>query len=82
MTLWCPDWELERLLQALEQETLAADEDDLRRILAESGLPKAEVLRLVTTVVRAAAAEYEEPAAEAPQAASGGLGAHQPRWPH
>ena len=82
MTIWCPDWELERLLQALEQETLAADEDDLRRILSEAGLPKAESLRQVARVLRAAAAEYEEPAAEAPQATTGGLGTHQARWPH
>ncbi len=82
MTIWCPDWELERLLQALEQETLAADEDDLKKILSESGLPKAEGLGQVVRVVRAAAAEYEEPTAEAPQAAAGGLGADQARWPH
>ena len=82
MTIWYPDWELERLLQALEQETLAAEEDDLGRILSESELPKAESLRQVARVLRAAAAEYEEPTAEAPQAATGGLGAHQARWPH
>ena len=82
MSLWCPDWELERLLQACEEETLAADDKDLKRALAEARVSEAWSLRQVAGLVRAAVAEYEEPDAEAAPRARSRPRDQQARWPH
>ena len=92
MKRWYPDWELDRLLQALEQEALAVGEEELGQVLAEARLSEARLsearlsedgsLRQVAKLLRSALAEYEDPTAEASPAAAHGLGDRQARWPH
>ena len=82
MKRWYPDWELDRLLQTLEQETLTAGEEEIRQVLAEARLAEDGSLRQVAKLLRSALAEYEEPNAEASPAASQGLSERQARWPH
>lgn len=82
MKRWYPDWELDRLLQALEQETLAVGEEELGQVLAEARLFEDGSLRQVAKLLRSALAEYEDPTAEASPAAARGLGDRQARWPH
>ena len=82
MKRWYPDWELDRLLQALEQEALAVGEEELGQVLAEARLSEDGSLRQVAKLLRSALAEYEDPTAEASPAAAHGLGDRQARWPH
>lgn len=87
MKRWYPDWELDRLLQALEQEALAVGEEELGQVLAEARLSEARLsedgsLRQVAKLLRSALAEYEDLTAEASPAAAHGLGDRQARWPH
>ena len=87
MKRWYPDWELDRLLQALEQEALAVGEEELGQVLSEARLSEARLsedggLRQVAKLLRSALAEYEDPTAEASPAAAHGLGDRQARWPH
>ena len=82
MRQWRPEQELERLLQALEQEILAAEEKDLRQALTAAGLSVGGTRRQVSSVVGSALAEYEDPQAEAPQALADCSGDHRLRRPH
>lgn len=87
MKRWYPDWELDRLMQALEQEALAVGEEELGQVLAEARLSEARLsedgsLRQVAKLLRSALAEFEDPTAEASPAAAHGLGDRQARWPH
>ena len=82
MRQWRPEEELERLLQALEQEILAAEGEELRQVLTAAGLSVGGTRRQVSGVVGLALAEYEDPQADPPQAPADCLSDHRPRRPH
>lgn len=82
MRQWRPERELERLLQALEQEILTAEDWELRQVLTAAGLSVGGTRRKVSSVVGLALAEYEDPLAEPQQAATDPRGDHRLRRPH
>ena len=82
MKQWRPEQELERLLQALEQEILAAEDEELRQVLMAAGVSVGGTRRQISSVVGMALAEYEDPQAEALRALLESPGDLRLRRPH
>ena len=82
MRHWRPDLELELLLQALEQEILAAEEEEPRLALARTGVSLDLIQREVRCIVRSALEEYDDPLADSLQAPLDLPGDNRLRRPH
>ncbi len=81
MTQWCPEQELEQLLQALEQEILNAEDEELKQALMVAGLSVGETRRQVSGIVGSALAEYEDPQVEPLQVLADCAAEHRSRRP-